>query len=45
VQMAQQARLAEAAIPQQSLEDLIRGLQPTPMGRTYGGLVPDPFGA
>jgi len=45
VQMAQQARLAEAAIPQQSLEDLIRGLQPTPTGRTYGGLVPDPFGA
>lgn len=42
VQMAQQAKLAEAAIPQQSDRDLILGLQPTPMGRTYGGLVPDP---
>ena len=44
LQMAQDVKMQEARIPKQSDTDLIFGYQPQPFGRTYGGLVPDPFG-
>ena len=44
LQMAQDVKLQEASIPKQADTDLILGFQPQPSGRSYGGLVPDPFG-
>ena len=44
LQMANQAKVAEAATPKLGERSVVFGFQPQPLGRTYGGLVPDPFG-
>ena len=42
VQMANQVKVAEAQIPQQSDGVIFGGYQPEPVGRSFGGLVPNP---
>ena len=42
VQMANQVKVAEAQMPQQSDGVIFGGYQPEPVGRSFGGLVPNP---
>ena len=42
VQMANQVKVAEAQVPQQSDVDILGGYQPQPVGRSFGGMIPDP---
>lgn len=40
--MAHQVKVAEAQVPQQSDVDILGGYQPQPVGRSFGGMIPDP---
>ena len=42
LQMAQDVKMQEARIPNQSDGDILGGYQPEPAGRSLGGMVPDP---
>ncbi len=42
--MAHQSKMVEASTPQLSDRSNVFGFQPQPIGRGFGGLVPDPFG-
>ena len=42
LQMAQDVKMQEARIPNQSDGDILGGYQPEPAGRSFGGMVPNP---
>ena len=43
LQMAHQAKLADAAVPKLDTRSVALGFQPQPTGRSFGGLVPNPL--
>ena len=43
LQMAQQSKLADAAVPKLDTRSVALAFQPQPVGRSFGGLVPNPL--